>query len=201
MGPSDHELIARVRAGDADAFTTLFARHQAAVRRHVERIVRDGGAAEDLAQEVFVRVWTQAEQWQGRGPIAAWLFRIATNLALNHLRALRRRPQQSLDGPGAWPDADREPPVPGWLIDAAALGPDALLEQAEQSLLLRRLIARLPAEKRTVFYLVHEADLTIRSVAALLGVPEGTVKSRLHYATKHLASAWQAVAAPWEEDA
>src|SRR5436190_17619750 len=94
---SDHELMARVRKRDAEAFETLFERYRERVARHLDRTVRDAGAAGDLAQEVFLRVWTRAEQWDGRGSFRAWLFRIATNLALNHLRSVRRRREQPLE--------------------------------------------------------------------------------------------------------
>src|ERR671932_347450 len=91
MTPSDPELLAQIRARDAGAFETLFARYRELVRRQAQRIVRDESAADDLVQEVFLRVWTRSEQWDGRGACKAWLFRIATNLALNHLRTVRRR--------------------------------------------------------------------------------------------------------------
>jgi RNA polymerase sigma-70 factor (ECF subfamily) len=81
--------------------------------------------------------------------------------------------------------------VPAWLIDASALGPDASLELAEQRGLFRRLVETLPKEKREVFRLVHEMEMSMRDVADELGIPEGTVKSRLYYAKKHLAREWQ----------
>ena len=96
---SDQDLIERIRERDAKAFETLFARYTETIRRHVARIVRDDSAAEDVVQEVFLRVWTCAAQWDGRGTFKAWLFRIATNVALNHLRAMRRRREQQLEVP------------------------------------------------------------------------------------------------------
>jgi RNA polymerase sigma-70 factor (ECF subfamily) len=199
MTPSDQELICRIRQGDADAFEVLFARYQAAVHRRLAGMVRDEGAAADLLQEVFLRVWTRADQWHGRGAVRAWLFRIATNLALNHLRALRRRPQQPLQPWRDRGDQDEESEVPGWLIDDAVLGPEVVLEQAEGQALLRRLVEELPEDKREVFRLVHDAQMEIRAVADALGIPTGTVKSRLHYATRRLAREWKEAATAWEE--
>jgi RNA polymerase sigma-70 factor (ECF subfamily) len=92
--PSDQHLMGRVRERDARAFEALFERYGELIRRHLARITRDDAAAQDLVQEVFLRVWTRAEQWDGRGPFKAWLYRIATNLALNHLRSVRRRREQ-----------------------------------------------------------------------------------------------------------
>ena len=93
MGPSDQDLMRRVQERDAGAFETLFSRYREPLRRHRARTVRDDAAADDLAQELFLRVWTRAEQWDGRGAFKAWLFRIAANIALNHLRSVRRREQ------------------------------------------------------------------------------------------------------------
>ena len=202
--PSDQDLIERIQGRDADAFDTLFARYRESVRRHLVRTVRDEGAAEDLLQEVFLRVWMCAEQWDGRGAVKAWLFQIATNQALNHLRAVQRRRQCPLDEMAvnaASDEADEEDDslMPAWMIDSASLGPEALLERAEQHELLWRLVDALPDEKRAVVHLVYESEMELRDVASTLGVPEGTVKSRLHYAMKRLAREWKEMGMEWEE--
>ncbi len=188
----DQILVERVLERDARAFETLFDRYGEMIRRHLARITRDDAAAQDLIQEVFFRVWTRAEQWDGRGSFKAWLYRIATNLALNHLRTVRRRREQPLEIEAEWDDDDEQAhSLPAWIIDTAILGPDVALEQAEQQAQFRRLINALPAAKRSVFRLVHEMEMSIRDTADELGVPEGTVKSRLYYAKKHLAQEWQ----------
>jgi RNA polymerase sigma-70 factor (ECF subfamily) len=187
MEPDDAALVRAVQAGDAGAFEALLARYRGGVDRHLLAMVRDPGAAGDLGQDVFLRVWTRAEQWDGRGSFRSWLFRIATNLALNHLRSVRRRRECPLEPLADPRDEDEECPVPSWLIDAAALGPEAALERAEERARLERLVDELPEEKREVFRLVHEAELELREAAAALGIPEGTAKSRLHYARKQLA--------------
>ena len=189
--PSDRDLIGRILERDAHAFETLFERYRETVRRHLVRIVRNDTAAQDLVQEIFLRVWTHAEQWNGRGAFKAWLYRIATNLALNYLRSVRRRREHPLNVPTDWDEAEEESPVPAWMIDASALGPDAALELAERRQRIRRLIGRLPEEKREVFHLVHEMEMSMRDAADELGIPEGTVKSRLYYAKRRLAREWR----------
>src|SRR5687767_6259630 len=107
----DDELMRRLRGcgeqqggsgRDESAFETLAGRYREPLRRHIASIVRaDPLAADDLLQEVLLRVWTRADTWDGRGAVKAWLFRIATNLALNPLRTLRRRHERSLEGSGS----------------------------------------------------------------------------------------------------
>jgi RNA polymerase sigma-70 factor, ECF subfamily len=198
MTHSDQELMERLREGDEDAFEGLLARYREAVYRYLAATVRDGAAAEDLLQEVFLRLWTRAEQWDGRGALKAWLFRIATNLALNHLRTVQRRREQPLEIVGDVTAGERADRVPDWLIDTSSPSPEAVLEQAERQALLRRLVDGLPEEKRAVFRLVHEEKMSLQDVADALGIPEGTVKSRLHYARKRLALAWQEMETIWQ---
>jgi RNA polymerase sigma-70 factor (ECF subfamily) len=190
LTPSDQDLVERVLEHDGRAFEALFERYGKMIRRHLARIVRDDAAAQDLVQEVFLRVWTRAEQWDARGSFKAWLYRIATNLALNHLRTVRRRREQPLETPADWDEEGEESNVHAWMIDASALGPDAVVELAERRELLRRLIGQLPDDKRQVIRLVHEMELSLRSASDELGIPEGTVKSRLYYAKRRLAREW-----------
>jgi RNA polymerase sigma-70 factor (ECF subfamily) len=189
---SDQDLIKRVCERDARAFEVLFERYGEMIRRHLVYTVRDDAAAQDLVQEVFFRVWTRAEQWSGRGAFKAWLYRIATNLALNHLRSVRRKRERPLDLFDEWSDDEDETgPAPAWLIDTSAIGPDTALEQAERRERVRRLVEKLPQEKREVFRLVHEMEMSMQDAADELGIPEGTVKSRLYYAKRRLARQWQ----------
>ena len=199
--PTDEELITLVyRQAEApqtasDAFEALYDRYNEGVFRRLLSIVHSESAAQDLLQETFLRVWLRAKQWTGQGAFYAWLYRIAANLAFNWLRSIRRRPELPLVMPdeGGWDEwsDDNEPIVPGWLADDMALGPQGALEASERNARLAGLINALPAEKREVFRLVHEMELSIRDAADRLGVPEGTVKSRLHYADKKLRQEWQ----------
>lgn len=189
---SDQDLIERIRERDPRAFEMLFERYGEMIHRHLARTVRQDVAAQDLLQEVFLRVWTRAEQWSGRGSFKAWLYRIATNLALNHLRSVRRKRERPLDVFDEWSDDEDEAnPAPAWMIDTSALGPDTALEQAERREQFRRLVDKLPREKREVFRLVHEMEMSMQDAADELGIPEGTVKSRLYYAKRRLARQWQ----------
>ena len=187
---SDDDLMRQCADGDAGAFELVYARHAESVRRKVSRIVRDAVVADDLIQETFLRVWTHGKQWAGRGSVAAWICRIATNAALNHLRSASLKREEPLyhRRPGGEEDACCD--APEWLADAAVLGPAALLQIAERRQRMTDLIERLPEEKREVVRMVRELDMDLREAAAALGIPVGTVKSRLHYATAWLAREW-----------
>ena len=190
MTPSDAILMQRIVARDQEAFAILFARYQAQVTENLRWITRDPVVADDLTQEVFLRVWNRADQWSGQGSFRGWLFRIARNLSLNQLRSQSRRREQPLEMPSLYDEEDEEQPVPGWMIDQAALGPDVQLEHAEQRRILQALIDALPEEKREIFQMVYEDEVALREVAERLAIPEGTVKSRLFHARKQLAEAW-----------
>jgi RNA polymerase sigma-70 factor (ECF subfamily) len=182
MTHTERELLGAVADRDEAAFEQLCALYQAPLRRHIARIVRSPDAAEDLLQDTLLRIWTHASQWDDRGRPRAWLFRIATTVALNALRSERRRPQAPLTPP-AGPDADE------WLVDPSD-GPEALAERAEERARLRSLVAGLSEEKREVLRLIHGDDRSFEEVARTLGIPAGTVRSRLHYATRRLLQAW-----------
>jgi RNA polymerase sigma-70 factor (ECF subfamily) len=141
----------------------------------------------------------RADQWSARGTVQAWLLQIATNLALNALRARRRRRQRVLDSGHDPDDEDQGIGAPGWMIDESALGPDEAAELAERCELLRHLVADLSDPMREVCRLVYEEQMTVRQAAEALSIPEGTVKSRLHYAVRRLARAWQDIEPDWED--
>lgn len=189
---SDQTLIESIQNQQGWAFEALFERYEGAVRRHLSNIVVDEPAAEDLLQETFLRVWTHAGQWRGQGSVKGWLFRIATNLALNHLRTRRRRPEQPLELPDTMMDDDDLPDTPAWLVDTASLGPEAVVEQVEQGARLQQIIRDLPDEKRELLRLVHQMELSLREAADELGIPEGTAKSRLYYARAQVKNGLQA---------
>lgn len=196
----EREVVRRVGAGDVRAFEALFAHYHGPIRRHVRRVVRDPATAEDLTQEVFERVWTRAGQWNGRGTFQAWLFRVATNLALNQLRSRRRHPQEPLTRRGVESGAPIDEPSEAWLVDPAAVDPSDAAERGVDRDRLRQLLTGLPDDKRRVLELVHIADMDLATVAEVLGIPVGTVKSRLYYARKRLAQAWRELDGDdWEE--
>ena len=195
----DEDLVGGVIRGEQEAFAILFERYRADVCRHLLGIIRDGAAVDDLTQEVFLRLWRRAGQWKGEAAFRSWLLRIATNLALNHLRTVKRRREQPIQPvPSSEADED-ESVVPTWMIDAATLRPDEALAQIERRHLLRQVVSQLSEEKQVVFRMVYDAQMETRQVASKLEIPEGTVKSRLYHARQQIARAWQDLGIEWED--
>jgi RNA polymerase sigma-70 factor (ECF subfamily) len=173
------DLIRRIQHGDEAALADLMAQHSGLLRIHLIRYVGPADA-EDMLQEVWLRVWDRAHQWDGRGRPLAWLLAIATNIALNHLRGRRRT--VALD------DLVAEEPweTPASMSEAFLPGPE---EQAVWRGELDRTLAAmadLPEDKEAALRLVRIEGYTIREAAELLGVPIGTLKSRLHHAHRIL---------------
>ena len=189
LNSSDKSLIQAMIQGDTRAFDTLFERYSQLVKHRIKRIVQNDAAAEDVLQEVFLRLWTRASQWQGTGSLAGWLLRMAGNLALNQLRSQKRRRQQPLILHGNQDEDDLATPT--WMTDRDSLQPDEALEQQESVEKLTFLVDQLPLHQRQVIRLVHEAEMDIRDVANQLNVPMGTIKSRLYYARKKLSEEWE----------
>lgn len=187
---SERELINRVIGRDSQAFDVLMSRCHQQIRSHIARIVCDEAAAEDLSQEVALRLWERSEQWNGKGSVTSWLMRIATNLALDHLRWLRRKAERPLESPRSDAEEIDDDLVPGWMVDAATMAPDELASLDEQRSMVRDMIRSLPQETREMLAMVHEQEMTLAEVAQALGIPLGTVKSRLHYTFKMLGRQW-----------
>jgi RNA polymerase sigma-70 factor (ECF subfamily) len=149
-------LVQRARDGDDQAFAELYRRHFAAVYRVAFLICHDAAAAEDIAQEAFLAAVRNLDRFERGRPVRPWLARIASNRAIDWVRARARRAESALqDLPAAETDRGMAPD------DAPAL------------------IARLPAEQRQVVALRFVLDLTPGEIASLLDLPRGTVNSRL----------------------
>lgn len=183
----DEQLIGRLADGDTVALEALYDRYSSLVFALVLRIVVDRQIAEELLQEVFVRVWQHAGAYEAtRGRVLSWLLGIAHNLALNELRRRRRRPQ------GVVSNRDREA-VDHKLEVLAASGPEpaevawANMRRAQ----LMRALDHLPAAQRAVIGL-YAIGHSQSEIATRLGEPLGTVKSRMRLGLRKLRDILQA---------
>jgi RNA polymerase sigma-70 factor, ECF subfamily len=169
---SDHALIERIAAGDKLAMRVLFARHHVRVYRFVLRLVRDQTMAEDLIGEVFLDVWRQAASFRARAAVSTWLLAIARFKALS---LLRRKGDEELNEEIAR------------AIEDTADDPEISIQKKQRSEILRKCWSKLSPEHRDIIDLVYYQEKAITEVAAILGVPENTVKSRMFYARRRLA--------------
>ncbi|HEY6130177.1 MAG TPA: sigma-70 family RNA polymerase sigma factor [Candidatus Acidoferrum sp.] len=160
------ELLQRFAAGDLDAFESLFRQYQGEVYRWIVRIVRDPAAAEDLTVEAFWRAHKAHGGFRSDGNFALWLRRIATNVALDHLR--KRRPYIDL------PDDL-----------AAERKPDSVVQQQTREA-LRKAFAELPPRLRVVAQLGLIEDESYAEIAEALGISAGAVKLRMFRAVRLL---------------
>jgi RNA polymerase sigma-70 factor (ECF subfamily) len=165
-------LIERARAGDTRAFEDLARREERALYRHALRIVGTTSDAEDVVQDALFSAWRSIASFQGLS-FRAWLFRIATNRALDQLRSRKRRPELPLDPP--------EDDEMTW-AEPAAPGPDLtqLAGDREALALVETALGALPAEQRTALLLRDVEGFPYEDIAVITAVEIGTVKSRIH---------------------
>ena len=177
---TDRELVEQAKRGDQGAFEQLVLDNQNKVYTLALRLVNDRTAAEDLAQEAFVRAWQGLVSFQGGSSFSTWVYRLATNLCIDYLRRQRRRervePVVSLD------DADS-----GWAEPADRdSDPQLVLERSERGRALARGLAKLPDWQRQVLVLRELSGLSYQEISSALNIDLGTVKSRIARARLNL---------------
>ena len=176
MGDEEAGLIRRCLAGDQRACRDLVVRYQRQVFSVAMRVVRRAEDAEDLTQETFVRMFRALDRYDPERPFAAWLFTIATRLAIDHLRR-RRVPTVSMQV--AEPGSTEERTID---VEDPGLKPDEITSNAEEEVQAQSLIDSLPEHYRIVVLLRHQQDLSYEEIAEALNLPLGTVKARIHRA-------------------
>ncbi|MDY3563768.1 sigma-70 family RNA polymerase sigma factor [Gemmata sp. JC673] len=188
---SDEQLLARLRAGERDCFGVLVRRYERELFGYLRRYLGDDDLADDVFQNTFVQVYTKLGQYELDRPVRPWLYAIATNQAIDALRRRNRRADQRADVVTT-ADEDGHPRPLFELLPAAGDEPSAAADRAEQRELVRAAVDRLPELLRQVVLLAYFQGLKYRDVADALGIPVGTVKSRLHAALAKLTEEWGA---------
>lgn len=183
---SDEVLLADHVAGTPGAFDQLVARYVHELFGFLARFVGNPTAAEDLVQETFVQVHLAADTFDRERAFRPWLYTIAANKARDLLRSRGRRQTRSLDAG----DEDGGGLAAGLEAGGTAL-PEAL-DDDEQRAAVRQIVQRMPEHLRTMLLLGYFQQLPYAEIADVLGIPVGTVKSRLHAAVGHFARLWKA---------
>lgn len=181
---SDQEVVALARAGKEAGYREILRRYERPVFSLVYRMVRDRAAAEDLAQETFIKVLNALESYRPEYRFSSWIFKIANNAAIDHLR---RREVDTLSLDGA-PDARTAEEIEATAIQASDRSPSPLadLESRELGSAIEQAIAKLRPEYRACILLRHVEGRAYEEIAESLDLPLGTVKTYIHRARLEL---------------
>ena len=175
----DAELVARIRARDADAFRTVMQRYNQRLYRVARGILRNDGEAEDAVQEAYVRAFSHLADFRGESSLATWLTRIVMNEALGRLRSQRRTVERGGSALNASEAEIIQFPLAGKADD-----PERTLAQREILNLVQKITDELPDVYRIVFKTRVIEGMSVEDTAELLGIPPETVKTRLHRARR-----------------
>jgi RNA polymerase sigma-70 factor (ECF subfamily) len=167
----DAQLIDETLAGDSGAFGQLVEKHQDRLYTSVVHVLGSAEDARDVVQDAFVQAFVKLESFKRKSAFFTWLYRIAFNLAISHQR--RQRPTVSIDRTR---EASGSEPIDG------GLGPDDCLEQQDRAVQVRVAMAALSDEHRTILVLREIEDSSYDTMAEILDLPVGTIRSRLHRA-------------------
>jgi RNA polymerase sigma-70 factor, ECF subfamily len=178
--PSDQTLAARAAAGDAAAFEAIVDRYQARVFRLACRLTSDTDAP-DVLQETFLQVYRHLPSFRGESQFGTWLYRIASNAALMHRRARRRRPAEPLDAFLPRFDAQGQHAATPVELQVASRV-DELLDRQALAQKARDALARLPDLYRDAFVLRDLEEMSTSEVATALGIEPAAVRQRVHRA-------------------
>jgi RNA polymerase sigma-70 factor, ECF subfamily len=185
----DVELVRLAQAGDARAFEALVVKYQRRIARHVARYVRSAGDVEDVVQDTFIRAYRGLASFRGDSAFYSWLYRIATNAALNHLK---RAPSEELLGDDL-PEERAEAFEPG-VSDGE--NPERTLMASQIADAVQKGMERLQPELANALMLYEVEDKSYAEIAEMTGVPIGTVRTRIFRARESLAKRLEPVLRP-----
>ena len=176
----DSLLVKRAQKGDMDAFETLVTKYEGRVFGCASRMLASGEDAKDAVQDTFLKVYKSLNNFRGESKFSTWLYRITNNVCLDYLRK-RDRYLQSLNADFGAEDGDAmETDIP------SGINVEAAVEDGEFSGLVRKAVNKLPEQHRIMIILRDMQDLSYTEISKLLGITEGTVKSRINRARKNL---------------
>ncbi len=176
---SEAQFVARLVARDEGAFNELVLTYERRVFALVFRMLGRREEAEDLAQEVFVQVFKAIDQFRGESKLSTWIYRIAVNLCKNRTKYLSRRHAGRQEDVDAIAERSAFASAKGVSVGDISR-PDELVEGMQLEVVVKRAIAQMDPDFRAVLVLRDVEDLSYEEIAAITGLPDGTVKSRIH---------------------
>jgi RNA polymerase sigma-70 factor (ECF subfamily) len=188
-------LLKRFALGQTDAMERLVERHGSSVYAFVRRFLGNDPIADDVYQEVWLKVIRYADRFEGRSRFTTWLFQITRNVCMDHRRSTMRRKQGvSLERDGSLAtDGGEGVPLRDQIADRSA-STEERVAASEERAHVERAIAMLPEEQREVLLLREKTELTFEEIAEVSGLSPNTVKSRMRYALVNLRKALKEVA-------
>ena len=186
---SDEDLLLRLRRGVMEAFGVLLTRYERELYGYLRRYLGDDTLAEDVFQNTFLQVYLKSSKYEPGRPVRPWLYAVATNQAIDALRRQGRHQAVSLEQYRATKE-DSETANILDSLESRYPGPDDLVGDAESREQVRACVDQLPNILRQVLILVYYQGLKYAEVADILGIPVGTVKSRLHAALVKFRELW-----------
>ncbi len=168
---TDSELVANAALGGDGSFEELVRRYQRPISAYVYRMIGDYDAALDLTQEIFIKVYGSLSRYRPEFKFSTWIYKIAHNSAVDHLRRNAGRERSLVNGP----EGDQYD-LP---VQSGKLSPEQESEREERRVEIESVVRSLPAAYRELIILRHSQDLTYEEIVAVTGLPLGTVKNRL----------------------
>jgi RNA polymerase sigma-70 factor, ECF subfamily len=187
---TDEQLLSDYRHHDKNAFNELVARYQRELYHFLVRFLGNRAAAEDVFQETFLQVHQSAEQFDLQRRFRPWLFTIAANKARDLIRSQARRPTNPLQASIASGDDESGEFID--LMQAAEEVPSSAMESEELQQQVQNTVGTMPEHLREILLLSYFHQFPYKQIGEILGIPLGTVKSRLHAAVAHFADRWRA---------
>ncbi len=185
--PDDKTLAAQAAQGSERAFRDLLRRYERPVFSLIVRMVRDRTLAEDISQEAFIRAFKAIGSYDPRYKFSSWMFKIAHNLTIDHLRRKRIETVSIHGSPNAV--TAEEQARTSLVLESSQERPDAYVENMELGSQIEAAIGKLRPEYRSVTLLRHVEGYSYQEIADILGLPLGTVKTYIHRARLELKSA------------
>jgi len=186
---TDEELLAAYRDGDRASFASLVERYQRELFHFLVRFLGDRAAAEDIFQETFLQVHQSADQFDLQRRFRPWLFTISANKARDLMRSQARRPTNPLQASINSGDDDSGQFID--LMESADAMPGEAMEREELQKLVQTTVEGMPEHLREILLLSYFHQFPYKEISDILGIPLGTVKSRLHAAVAYFADRWK----------
>ncbi len=197
---SDEELLLRCKDGTPEdarvCIDIVVARYEAQLVNYLYRMLGDRGAAEDIFQETFIRIFRKVREYKTIARFTTWMYTIATNLALNEIRNRKKRPKTILDQPARGTEGEHGL---GSSIPSAAETPDTILQRRDIGRIVQKAVARVPEVYRAVLILCDLEGLPYQEAANILDVKLGTIRSRLARAREFFQRAFAPYLSQLEE--